>query len=657
MRLGFDRINPQAGASISITNPLAGNTSLGAFPGLWCPTGSMPGATGYICNDGQTRVHPVFNSFQFYDDAFWTKGVHSLKFGFATERMQTNTSIILTPNGAYTFGSPAAWLQNKPTNFSGAAPTGRSEVGLRQTLFGGYIQDDWRFRKNLTLNLGLRYEMVTVPTEANNKLSNLPTYTSATPNLGSPFFHNNSTKNFAPRVGVAWDPFGNGKTSVRAAFGIFDILPLNLYFAWGDARTAPFTQTLSYSNKAVLDAYPGGPYPLGGPALAQFKSAQYNYVQSDPKASYMEIWNLNIERQLTPSSSINVGYVGSHGIHLVDREEAFNQVMGTQTPSGLLWPCGPNGTVGVSCATGFLPTGTQAVPAPSPVPNSAAGQVVGSYWGGESSYNALTAQVTKRMSHGFQVQGSYTFAKSMDTGSSSPISDNFVNSVVNLLWYCLPCRRALSDFDITHSLVVNYIWDIPSPKIAGAFGSHVLGGWELGGIVSVRSGSPFTPQISGDPLGEQGSAPQDFPSYSATKCSSLINPRSTTNYLNLSCFALPSSATLTAQGLCAPFSSAPAGSNTCSNLLGNVGRNSVFGPGQITWDFSVFKNNYIRKVSETFNAQFRAEMFNVLNHVNLGQPSNYTYFDNTGAVIAGGGAITATATTSRQIQLALKLIW
>jgi hypothetical protein len=357
-------------------------------------------------------------------------------------------------------------------------------------------------------------------------------------------------------------------------------------------------------------------------------------VQSNPPRSYQEIWNFSIQRQLTPSTSMTVGYVGSHGVHLINREEEFNEVAPIATTQyGLLWPL------------------TQ-----QNVPNANAGQIVGDYWAGVSSYNALTAQVTKRMSHGFQVQGSYTFAKSMDTGSSSSLSDNFLNSIVNLHWYCVPCRRSLSDFDIKHTIVVNFIWDLPTPKRGGALASHVLGGWEAGSIITARSGAPFTPVMSGDILGERGAAPIDYPSYSgAPGCDTLTNNRSAQAYIKLSCFTVPQAPLGPTQ--CTPFSAvALTLPNSCKQLQGNVGRNSIIGPGQLTWDFSAFKNNHITKISETFNAQFRAEFFNILNRRNMGLPSA-SLFDATGTTVANAGVINSTSSTARQIQFALKLIW
>jgi len=628
VRLGFNRVDPNAGAGISVLNPLAGDHSFATFPGLWSPGGGPPGGTGITGFNGNTILHHVWNSFQAYDDAFLTNGVHTFKFGFAFERMQTNSSIVMTPNGSFSFATPAAFLQNQPTSFTSASPTGRATIGARQSLLAGYIQDDWRMRKNLTLNLGLRYEMVTVPSEVHNRLTNVQHLTDPTPHFGSPYFSNPTLRNFSPKVGLAWDPFGSGKTSVRAAFGIFDMLPLNYLFFWGEDRTAPYTLTIA-QNPLPQGSFPSGAGSFNPANAAVLSSSlEFNFVQPNPPRSYMMIWNLSIQRQLTANTSMTVGYVGSHGVHTVDRGEEFNEVRPTSTPSGLLWPTTPGALL-----------------------NPNYGQIVGDYWGGGSEYDALTAQVTKRLSHGFQVGGSYTWSKSMDTGSSSTLSDNFTNSIVNLHSYCNSCRRSVSDFDIGQNFVANYVWDLPTLKNWGSVASHVLGGWEVGGIISLASGSPFTPRITGDPLGMRGSSAIDYPSFSgAAGCSTPVNPGAAfpATYLKLDCFALPSAPELGTQ--CVAFASK---AGTCKNLQGNVGRNSVRAPGRETWDFSLLRNNHIK---ENFNVQFRAEMFNVLNRRNLGPPA-IGLFDANGASLAGAGQIRSAAGTARQIQFALKLIW
>src|SRR6185437_7651620 len=145
---------------------------------------------------------------------------HAIKFGFSFERVQHNSHLLNRINGIFNFSSLFNFLTNQPTSFTGS-PSGVTLEGLRQSIFGAYVQDDWKIRPRLTLNLGLRYEMSTVPTAVNNQLVNLRTLTAPTPTLGAPLFNNPTLRNFEPRIGFAWDPFGNGKTAVRGAFGFF----------------------------------------------------------------------------------------------------------------------------------------------------------------------------------------------------------------------------------------------------------------------------------------------------------------------------------------------------------------------------------------------------------------------------------------------------
>jgi outer membrane receptor protein involved in Fe transport len=231
-RLGFSRVVSQAAKSLKAINPVAADTSLGFLPGQ--PVGvitnselsTFPGGFGAV---GEFDFH--YNSYQFYDDAFATLGTHSLKFGFAFENIRDNELGKTSPLGQFVFGSLSDFLQDQPTSFNAPIGSGITPRALRQSIFAGYVMDDWRARPNLTLNLGLRYEAATVPSEAHGKLSNLPSLTSTTPHLGDPFFSNPTTLDFEPRVGFAWDPLGNGKTSIRGGFGIFDNLPLPYLFA------------------------------------------------------------------------------------------------------------------------------------------------------------------------------------------------------------------------------------------------------------------------------------------------------------------------------------------------------------------------------------------------------------------------------------------
>ena len=227
--------------------------------------------------------------------------------------------------------------------------------------------------------------------------------------------------------------------------------------------------------------------------------------------------------------------------------------------------------------------------------------------------------------------------------------------------------RGVSDFDIKHSLTAHLIWDLPSPKGLGTLGSQALGGWEVGSIVTAQTGVPFTPIISGDILGLGSADPWAFPSVVASSgCRSLVNPGNPNNYIKLNCLGLPLQGAIP-DAECVKVTDPTTGSPACENLLGSVRRNSLPGPRLVDVDFSVFKTFPFRAISETFNAQFRVEMFNVFNHANFAPPivnaAVLSPITNSGGTVIGAsgipnaGAIDRTTTTSRQIQIGLKINW
>ncbi len=636
-RFGYSRVVALDQLTLSAINPLAAQAGLGAFPntpassvavtGLTTFDGGIGGAVAPTLGEITAPQH-FWNSFQLYDDAFFIKGNHSIKFGASFERVQHNIHFSQKSNGTFTFSSIEALLTNQPLTFAGS-PSGLVKTGLRQNIFGSYVQDDWRIRPNLTLNLGLRYEMSSVPTEINNKIVNLRTLTAPTAVIGAPLFQNPTLSNFEPRLGLAWDPFRNGKTAVRAAFGIFDVLPLTDGFFIQETQSAPFNLLITAQN------LPQGVFPGGVADLSTDPSKlQTAWIQPNPKRNYVMIWNLNIQQQINNTTSASVGYVGHHGVHMYNREDDINTVLPTSTPDGLLFPF-PAGS------------GTRL--------NPNVGDIRGSYWGGTSLYDALVASITRRFAHGVQGQAAYTWSKGIDTGSATVLGDPFTNSIASPFNFW-PGRRGLSDYNIAQTFVLNYIWDLPTSKGWNALESHVLGGWEVGGILTAQTGQPFTPLIGGDPLGLNSNDPWAFPNR-VPGCKT-VNPGNPADYINLSCFtlpALPADAPPSLVAQCTAFATAP---GTCRNLLGNLGRNSIIGPGLVNLDFSLFKNNPIKRISETFNVQFRAEFFNVFNHSDFLAPiDNQTLFSQTGAPVGGAGAIDATSVPSREIQFGLKVIW
>ncbi len=683
VRVGFNRVDATNNDSLSAINPRGTDVSLGAVPGHTAAdvriSGGIPEFLGGL--GGGSSYHYYWNSFQVYDDAFLTHGAHSLKFGVGVERMQLNYHGVSTPTGQFSFGSLTNFLTNKPDNFSSALGTGYTPRGLRQTLFGAYLQDDWRLRPNLTLNLGLRYEMVTVPTEVQGKLVNLlnmtdpvhhcaitpppPFVPTQCPPIGGPLFKNPTLHNFEPRVGLSWDPFHNGKTAVRAGFGMFDMLPMTYQFNLMQVLAAPFFQLGTVVDNPPTAPLAGTFFAGAFPKLtgASSSTLRGTYIEYTPHRNYVMQWNMNIQQELTPSLTAMVGYVGSRGVHMPYRTEDLDMVLPTLTSAGYLWPCGPDGS-GNQCVKGWLPN--TSVPTKSTTLNPNFGRVAGMFYGGNSFYDALELQLAKKMSHGFQVQGAFTWGKSIDTESGTVAGDQFGNSISALDWFDQRLTRGVSDFNIGKTLVINGIWQVPGLKSASGPVAWVVNGWQLGGIYKAGDGVPFTPAIGGDVLGKRSSKTFDYPNRVAG-CDPINGNFKSQNlvYVNASCFAFPTAPDLAfwnancdhvSKLYGSPKAAAPF--PLCVNLRGSSGRNILVGPGVSEFDFSVFKNNYVKRISESFNVQFRAEFFNVFNHANFAVPAdNANVFDVSGVLNGTVGSLTSLSTTEREIQFALKVMW
>ena len=693
VRAGFSRVSAIVNSTISDINPAAQDRALGIYSAnpQFAPqitVGGIQGSGGGLGSDPTYHYH--WNSYQFYDDAFWTHGLHSLKFGFAMERMQDNVLADLQPTGLIAFSSLANFFNNSPTSAIATIPGNLTERGIRQTLFGGYVQDDWRIRPRLTLNLGLRYEMTTVPTEVQGKLPNLRTMNSPQTFTGSPYYQNPTKRNFEPRIGLAWDPFGDGKTAVRAAFGFFDFLPLPAAFSLAIDQSLPFYKFFTSASfpQCATGTFPtcvGDPNNISNnPALNA--TLQDAFIQFNPPRNYVMIWSLNVQRDLTRNTSLMVGYVGNRGVHMLNREDDVNDVLPTVASDGrLIWPvfcpanvpcgAGPNAQTAAAtqCSTISLSPGFCRV-------NTTVGDIRGLYWTGDSFYDALEATVKEKLGSSLNFQASYTWGKAIDTGSATVIGDPFQTSISSPYFFCKTCRRGLSDFDIRHSLSAHLIYDLPSPKGMGTLASTALGGWEIGSILTAQTGVPFTPIVTQD-VGLQSADNWAFPSRIAGCNPIASNPKSNPNgpiYYNQQCFTFPLQGSIPnaqcnygplggTNGIPSVIPDAVTGKPACLNLGGDVRRNSLIGPKLVDMDFSVFKNFPIRRISESFKVQFRAEMFNILNHTNFAPPINNvavltTTTDANGningtSVIPTAGLLDRTTTTSRQVQFGLKVTW
>ena len=403
------------------------------------------------------------------------------------------------PNGIWFFTDLPSFLTNNPKKFQGGIASTLSPRNLRQNIFGLYVQDDWRWKPNFTLNLGLRYETSSVPTETAGKTANLRNITDALPICGrvvagqcsgaGSFFSNPTLKNFEPRLGFAWDVFRNGKTAVRGGIGLFDVLPLPYQFILMTTQAAPFFSYTAINASAPSCWYRRNAFPFFTGTLTSFpaNTLRSTYVDSHDKRNYIMQWNLNVQQQLTPTLTGMVAYVGSRGVHQPFKVDEADLVIPTKTPYGYLWP-----QVDVFGNPRRLsPVLTLGPHPPNPI-NPNFGSVRGIFYEGHSYYNALEAQLAKRMSHGFQVQGTYTWAKSMDTSSASVAGDTFGNSISSLHWFDMRLSRGLSDFNVGRTLVVNGTWEAPTPKSFSAPAQWALGGWELGLIFTASDGVPFS---------------------------------------------------------------------------------------------------------------------------------------------------------------------
>jgi outer membrane receptor protein involved in Fe transport len=306
-RFGFNHESVANNASVTAINKAAGDPSLGAFDGrdaAYVKIGGLTDMSGGV--GGLPTYFYKWNSFQAYDDAFWSKATHSIKFGGTVERMLLQVKALTDPNGIWAFSDLQHFLTNKASTFNGGVASSLTPRDFRQSIIGAYVQDDWRWKSNLTLNLGLRYEMTTVPTEINGKIVNLRNLSDALPVCGvvvpgkcsgvGPIFTSNPTlHNFEPRIGFAWDPLHNGRMAVRGGIGLFDVLPLPYQIILLETQAVPFFQyaSLRFAPNDPLNPpppFPRAPSAAFDPASAKLRST---YIESSPHRNYVTQWNLN----------------------------------------------------------------------------------------------------------------------------------------------------------------------------------------------------------------------------------------------------------------------------------------------------------------------------------------------------------------------------
>ncbi|MCZ6752846.1 MAG: TonB-dependent receptor [Acidobacteria bacterium] len=588
--------------------------SLFFVPGVF---GQFQLGGGFISNPGVNGKNPrtsFLNLFQFANTVSVTQGRHNLKFGASVSRFQFNTNSPSRFGGEWRFTSMKNLLLAKPNRLRISDPSSDTIRGFRQWMPGFFIQDDFRMTRRLTLNLGLRYEFITVPTEVNGKIANLRDIINDTEvTVGDPFFKNPSLKLFVPRVGLAFDPTGSGKTVIRGGFGIFPDHLLPTYYRSAGTRQPPFFFQAQVKNPKFPDA------------LSNLKgsSSSLETNQFEAEQPYLMQWNLGIQQQLLPNTMFSVHYIGSRSVHM-QREHDDNQALPDVLSDGRL----------------FFPDDGRGRRNPKFKKIHYYAQ------DGNSFYHGAQFRFRKSMSSGLQFQLSYSLSKSIDEGSVAfgATDYGYRGTISNV--YDRKAERGLSNFDIRHNFTVNYSYELPWGASLSGVGRALAHGWQVAGIVQLASGTPFPLRLAFDRARSESGDLTQKPDLLAGGNSNPVSG------VTAGCDGVPAGQKLGGRDLYfdpCQFVLPEAG------FFGNLGRNTIIGPGLANVDFSLMKNF---GMGETRRLQFRTEFFNIFNHTNFASPprGNLDIFDKSGR-IQGAGRLTSTVTAPRQIQFGLKFIF
>ncbi len=557
------------------------------------------------------------NLFTYEDRISLTRGRHQFNFGAWFQRLRSNETLALSQYGQATFTSLDTFLLGTiGTLLYDPAPT---EMNWRSWMGAWYAEDVMRLSPKLTLSLGFRDEFTSGWNEAHGRAA---TYTftdgviSAQPKIGnSAFTANNAKFLLQPRAGLAWSPFNNAhRTVVRAGFGMYNDLQDAL--GYRTDQNAPLNPTYSLPSLPIsqLPVSPSAPVP----ATAKLVPGG---VQPNLYTPTLISYSFRIQQELTENTAITVGYIGSHGYHEIlgiDANEPFPVICPASSCPATYPSSFPAGIAGTP-----VPAGTYYVPAAT-----RANSVLANTWTyfseATSSYNALQVDLNHRFSKGLSLRGVYTWSKTLDDGDSLNATTSGGEPALASNPFDLHADWGLANFDVRNVGVINATYALPFR------GSKFVSGWTVNSIVTLQGGFPFTPQLSYNPSnnGDTRNPVRPFVNPAFTGPVILGNPN---EWFNPAAFLAPPNN---------------------SGFYGNLGRDTLIGPGLATWDFSLMKDTRIR---ERFNLQFRAELFNLLNRANFNTP-NAVVFTPTG-VSPTAGVITSTSTTSRQIQFGLKLLW
>jgi hypothetical protein len=620
-RFGFNRIHILFDPNAHL-NPLAFGIVNGVTTNLGLPQLNVTGAN---LNLGGPSGFPQGRSdttYVFSDTLSYLRGNHSLKFGGEARRFFNNNTNRDT--GTFGFANLQAFLDGFANTFT--LTKGDVSSAIAQGALGLFVQDNWKVKPNLTFELGFRYDWLMSPTERYDRFVDyVPEINSLVQvNHGvAPVYHTNS-RNFQPRLGFSWDPFKNGKTSIRAAYAILADQPVTNLVS-PNASNPPFAEIVALPANTTTK--------LSNATTVAVPGATISPTSSDHQFdnAYVQSWNLNIQREVGHGLGVTVGYFGSKGTHL-RLARNLNQTF----LNAALNPVRP----------------VPALSASSPIrPGVPLLNITFREGTSNSSYNALWVTANKRLARGLQFNTSYTFSKSIDYNSQSSQGVTLQDS------YNLKGDRGLSDFDARHRFVVSGLYELPFS------GNQLKEGWQFSLITQSQSGNPVT-LLAGNagPITNLTTLTTNANSFTglATLRPDIsgpitISPTAAATgigvqyFPNLVCDPRPGGSCPSGSVVILPVAFI---SGKTIYHFGSMGRNVLIGPRFNNTDVSLIKRT---KIGENKLIEFRWEVFDVFNHANFGQPGRVAQVGSTTfGVITNTRFPTGDSGSSRQMQFALK---
>lgn len=541
--------------------------------------------------------------FSFQADTVWTRGRHLVRAGALAERYQQDMVNPTFSLGTYSFANLRAFMENRATSFIGLLPVAEFDRQWPFWLAGVYAQDEIRIHDRFTLTAGLRYEFMTMPIDEGGRDSALLGLTDRTAATGR-LYEGADYNNFSPRLGAAWDVTGDGRTAVRAGYG--------LYYATNSSQNLIVTVTNPPATPRVVYVSPTFP----SPPFERTSGLSIRPMQSNFVTPSIHVWNANVQRELPGRTAVTLGYAGSRGRNLF-RSSDVNTAVPTTGAGG----------------RPFFAAG-------SPRQNTAWTTIELKSADGDSWYRAFLVDLRRRWSNGWSLQSSYTWSNSEDTTQASTFFSDATNGTTSAFPEFIPgYNRGPSDFNAEHNWVANVSWDMPWGKNLTGLAGAALSGWRVSAIGTMRSGYPLTVFVQNNrsrSLWQPSLGPgigRDRPSYAPGFNAESAVTGDPAAWFNRAAFVLQ-----------------PAGT------FGDTGRGDFVGPDLRTVDLSFAKETPI-PLGSNGRLEVRLEIFNLFNRANFGIP-NLTAFAGAAdgeAALGNFGRVRSTVTSARQMQVGVRV--